>query len=81
MICEINVFSSNLATVFQLLSARKFPCKSLSLCSTFVSESRKDHVFFCVNSGNGASARALAVPDSHGQSRDAITKSQEGLSH
>lgn len=38
---------------------------------------------FCVNSGNGGcvvpSACALAVPDSHGQSRGAIMNSQEGL--
>lgn len=41
--------------------------------------------FFYVNGGNGGcvvpSARALAVSDSHGQSRGAIMNSQEGLCH
>lgn len=48
-----------------------------SLCCFFV--------FFYVNGGNGGcvvpSARALAVSDSHGQSRGAIMNSQEGLCH
>lgn len=52
-------------------------------------ENRKEPVlFFCffyVNGGNGGcvvpSARALAVSDSHGQSRGAIMNSQEGLCH
>lgn len=83
----LHVFSYNLATLFQLLSARNIS-QSLNMQRHHLTETQagcepEKNMCFCGCDGSCVvpGACIFAPPDSHGQSRGAIMNSQEGLFH